>query len=417
MSKVASREKDPRSSGAATSSSSSSRAKPSSSSQSSSTQPRSDGKATSSQAPTSFVASKSSAEPPVAASVPKPGVHDMRAHEWKNFFLDSGIPDHAAMEYATIFVKERINWQILKNLDKGYLTDMGINCIGDQIAILQAAKKYCGEQYTPGHAKPPAPPQHQSAAPQHQPVMRMDMEEVHRNGSPPPPAQPRSTVARRVVQVPEKVVVRSTISRLSPKKTVISSDLGSSVPTSRSVLQSDQSHGYLRNKRAMDDDGDDRLAMKRASTQPARQVRLPPDDTSFTVRLGSGTSVKRGDVFSRLSQKGAKPTSNTNLVRVLETRMSRLSTGPTSAMPSNGATKPTLVSDTIGATPTPIRHRLGSSNAAIRTQSVPSSRPSTAGTVFSRLGYQSKPKNTAAYPNANGDSRKLSVHDRLGTRR
>ena len=100
------------------------------------------------------------------------GVHDMRAHEWKNFFLDSGIPDHAAAEYATIFVKERINWHILKNLDKGYLTDMGINCIGDQIAILQAAKKYCGEQYAPGHPKA-------AAAVPHQPAPRMDVEEVH----------------------------------------------------------------------------------------------------------------------------------------------------------------------------------------------------------------------------------------------
>lgn len=28
---------------------------------------------------------------------------------------------------------------------------MGINCIGDQIAILQAAKRYCGEQYHPNN--------------------------------------------------------------------------------------------------------------------------------------------------------------------------------------------------------------------------------------------------------------------------
>lgn len=54
-------------------------------------------------------------------------------------------------------MKERINWPILKNLDKGYLTDMGINTIGDQISILQAAKRYCGEQYTPGGGGGPPP--------------------------------------------------------------------------------------------------------------------------------------------------------------------------------------------------------------------------------------------------------------------
>lgn len=68
---------------------------------------------------------------------------------------------------------------------------------------------------------------------------------------------------------------------------------------------------------------------------------------NFTVRMGPGPGTKRGrsscwvlvhhfdvegvlvsDVFSRLTPKGVKTTGNTNLVRVLESKMSRLSTGP-----------------------------------------------------------------------------------------
>ncbi|XP_055333966.1 uncharacterized protein LOC129585351 [Paramacrobiotus metropolitanus] len=77
---------------------------------------------------------------------------DARLTEWKNFFLDSGIPEHAASEYAGIFISERINCSMLKNLDKGYLIDMGISTIGDQIAILQAAKRHNGERCAPKRA-------------------------------------------------------------------------------------------------------------------------------------------------------------------------------------------------------------------------------------------------------------------------
>ena len=130
------------------------------------------------------------------------GKEESRLTEWKNFFLDSGIPDHASAEYAAIFVKERINWQILKNLDKGYLTDMGINCIGDQIAILQAAKRYCGEQYHPSNTgtlfKPPVEANGSD-------IMEVEETVHHSNNS--PRNQNSNTVASEVPQASQVCVI------------------------------------------------------------------------------------------------------------------------------------------------------------------------------------------------------------------
>ena len=59
---------------------------------------------------------------------------------WLKFFTDAGIPPDEAANYSVIFTDHRIQSSMLTDLNKEYLTEMGIKCMGDVIAILKQAK-------------------------------------------------------------------------------------------------------------------------------------------------------------------------------------------------------------------------------------------------------------------------------------
>ena len=64
----------------------------------------------------------------------------MSSTEWVKFFEAAGLPGRYAARYAVIFADHRIQKDMLKDLSKEILYDMGIKTIGDVIAILRHAK-------------------------------------------------------------------------------------------------------------------------------------------------------------------------------------------------------------------------------------------------------------------------------------
>ncbi|XP_056297386.1 uncharacterized protein C19orf47 homolog isoform X2 [Pseudoliparis swirei] len=60
--------------------------------------------------------------------------------EWIQFFKDAGIPVGLAVTYAVSFVDNRIHKNMLMDLSKDIMMDLGITVIGDIISILKHAK-------------------------------------------------------------------------------------------------------------------------------------------------------------------------------------------------------------------------------------------------------------------------------------
>ncbi|XP_034975398.1 uncharacterized protein C19orf47 homolog isoform X1 [Zootoca vivipara] len=60
--------------------------------------------------------------------------------EWIQFFKEAGIPPGPAVNYAVMFVDNRIQKNMLMDLNKEIMNELGITIVGDIIAILKHAK-------------------------------------------------------------------------------------------------------------------------------------------------------------------------------------------------------------------------------------------------------------------------------------
>lgn len=71
----------------------------------------------------------------------------MSSIRWKKFFTDSGLPAEVCENYAVVFSENRIRFDMLEELNKEILYDMGIKKLGDVISILRQAKVVHSNSY------------------------------------------------------------------------------------------------------------------------------------------------------------------------------------------------------------------------------------------------------------------------------
>jgi len=82
----------------------------------------------------------------------------MSRDKWIDFFTGARIPLGAAKQYAKAFDDNRISTDMLMDLNKDYLRDMGITILGDIIAILKHAKQVQAQLTTENDRKATPPP-------------------------------------------------------------------------------------------------------------------------------------------------------------------------------------------------------------------------------------------------------------------
>jgi uncharacterized protein (DUF1697 family) len=65
-------------------------------------------------------------------------VYDLNT--WTQFFKEACVPAQFVHEYAVKFYENRIRFDMLNELDKNLLNEMGITAIGDCLCILKHSK-------------------------------------------------------------------------------------------------------------------------------------------------------------------------------------------------------------------------------------------------------------------------------------
>jgi len=58
---------------------------------------------------------------------------------WESFFQGAGIPDELVPQYAQAFSENRIKPDMLLDIDREMLADMGFGAMGDRFAIIRHA--------------------------------------------------------------------------------------------------------------------------------------------------------------------------------------------------------------------------------------------------------------------------------------
>ncbi|XP_016022315.1 uncharacterized protein C19orf47 homolog isoform X2 [Rousettus aegyptiacus] len=228
----------------------------------------------------------------------------MATSEWIQFFKEAGIPPGPAVNYAVMFVDNRIQKSMLLDLNKEIMNELGVTVVGDIIAILKHAKVVhrqdmckaatesvpCSPSPIPGEVRRGT----SSAA------SRMIANSLNRD-SPPgtPPRRPDTSTSKISVTVSNKMAAKSAKAAVLARR----EEESLAVPTKRRRVTAEMEGKYIIN-------------MPKGTTPRTRKILEQQQAakglhrTSVFDRLGAETKAdtttgnKPTGVFSRL---GATP--------------------------------------------------------------------------------------------------------------
>ncbi|XP_069765250.1 uncharacterized protein C19orf47 homolog isoform X2 [Narcine bancroftii] len=136
--------------------------------------------------------------------------------EWIQFFKDAGIPAGPAVNYAVSFVDNRIQKNMLMDLTKDIMNELGITAVGDVIAILKHAKvvykqelaKMATESINPTHGSAHFELKRAAGSP----ASRMIANSLSRESSPSTPVRrPETTTSKISVTVANKLATKKAV--------------------------------------------------------------------------------------------------------------------------------------------------------------------------------------------------------------
>ncbi|XP_069500584.1 uncharacterized protein C19orf47 homolog isoform X2 [Ambystoma mexicanum] len=201
--------------------------------------------------------------------------------EWIHFFKEAGIPPGPAVNYAVMFVDNRIQKNMLMDLDKEIMNELGITIVGDIIAILKHAKivyrqdvcKAVTECVSPNHQSNQQSDLRRNA---HSPATRMIANSLCRDSPPGTPTRrPDTSTSKISVTVSNKAAVKNAKAALP--------DEGAETPVKRRRVTAEMEGKYVINMPK---------GMQRTSVFDRLGAEAKADTT---------TGAKPTGVFSRLS--------------------------------------------------------------------------------------------------------------------
>ncbi|XP_032984630.1 uncharacterized protein C19orf47 homolog isoform X3 [Rhinolophus ferrumequinum] len=294
----------------------------------------------------------------------------MATSEWIQFFKEAGIPPGPAVNYAVMFVDNRIQKSMLLDLNKEIMNELGVTVVGDIIAILKHAKVVhrqdmckaatesvpCSPSPLPGEIRRGT----SSAA------SRMITNSLNRD-SPPgtPPRRPDTSTSKISITVSNKMAAKSAKATALARR----EEESLAIPTKRRRVTAEMEGKYIIN-------------MPKGTTPRTRKILeqqqaakgLPR--TSVFDRLGAETKAdtttgnKPTGVFSRL---GAIPEMDEDLAwdsdndsssSVLQYAgvLKKLGRGPAKASPQPALTVKAKATSSATTADTPVLRRLALSS-------------------------------------------------------
>ncbi|XP_053577737.1 uncharacterized protein C19orf47 homolog [Bombina bombina] len=385
--------------------------------------------------------------------------------EWIGFFKDAGIPAGPAVNYAVTFVDNRIQKNMLMDLNKEIMNELGITAVGDVIAILKHAKVVHRQDICKALIDPPSTTQNtlqaelrRSANSRNCTATRMIANSLSRDSPPSTPVRRPDTSASKIsVTVSNKVALKNAQAASTTKpcntsevpvkrrrvtaemegKYVINMPKGTTAKTKK-ILEEQASRGFGRTS-VFDRLGAENKADTTTGNKPtgvfSRLGDAHEDDkstesdeedyilpyegvlkkrTSLQERPGLGVTVK------------AKATSSENKPAV--TTLRRLTSKPSASAPAKLSTPKISIAQRLGKVIEPeddrprkvpsaaLAKRLGKPQMAAQDSKVTSTKPPTGGfkvTIKRTLGspkVSSSSDSTARMDN----TRNVSVFKRLG---
>ncbi|KAK2580927.1 hypothetical protein KPH14_005994 [Odynerus spinipes] len=236
---------------------------------------------------------------------------------WVKFFKGAGFPQDVATKHAVVFSNNRIKPDMLPDLDKPSLKEMGITLMGDMIAILRYAKKVVEEttceKFLVDTEDPDTVPNTKLI---NKPVVKKNLTKATVKAPVAVKAKPSSVTASKIVKststiVPKTITIKKSSTGLSENKKNTSS--------LKRALDSEEEYDSIH------DNGWNIVAKKKPKSQTNDDE--DNDKVGYTVIVPKGTTLRNQPVKKTVEQKrtvfdrlgDSSVTSTTNLAETSPT--------------------------------------------------------------------------------------------------
>ncbi|XP_043466384.1 uncharacterized protein C19orf47 homolog isoform X2 [Leptopilina heterotoma] len=207
---------------------------------------------------------------------------------WVRFFKNAGFPQDVATKHAVVFSNNRIKPDMLPDLDKPSLKEMGITLMGDMIAILRYAKRVVEETTcekflvdTEDSPPPPPPPTSRTVV---KPVVKKVVAKVVPKSTVLSKVKPVAPTKSQLSTTPSTIVKKSMLSKVTKPIVEEKKPVKRKIEKKIEILDSDSDQS--------DNDNDWKV-------ESQKRLKAVKDDVEYQVIMPKGTTVRSQQILKK----------------------------------------------------------------------------------------------------------------------